>query len=315
MSRDVPVSLWCEEAADAQTLSEADDGEELRTPARAETPAPGPCEVPAAWDPAVLGHRAVQRLLQLEQRYAPSLLYVGLMQSEPQRREQLVKFAMEVCSDRGCEEQVFPLSVSLLDRFLSASLSVPAAPLGLMAACVLVASKLSECDTLPVDTLCAAAEYGFSSTSLREMERVVVATLHWDMASVTPQDFLPHFLSAALSSPSATLRRHADTLAALCVCDARFLGAPPSLLAAGALCCALKGLGTHGPLELGLVTERLAHLCQSDPAVLQCCAEMIELVLRERLSGGLQSAPSEKEEELTEPPRPGTPADMTEIDF
>uniref|UniRef100_A0A3B3ZU17 Uncharacterized protein n=1 Tax=Periophthalmus magnuspinnatus TaxID=409849 RepID=A0A3B3ZU17_9GOBI len=302
MSQELAVSLWCEEAGDIQEQNQER------------------CDVPAAWDPSVLGQRAVTRLLQLERRYLPSALYVSLIQGAPESRDELVKWAMEVCSDAGCEEQVFPLSVSLLDRFLSSSLSVPASPFCLVASCVLVASKLTECETLPVDTLCAAAEYSFSSHSLREMERVLVGTLSWDLASVTPQDFLPHFLSAAVTSSSrdgsdlaSTVRRHSDTLSALCVCDSRFLGAPPSLLAAGALCCALKGLGTNQHLEL--TTERIAHLCQTDPAVLQYFSEMIELVLRERLSGGLQSAPSQKEEELTEPPRPGTPADMTEIDF
>ncbi|XP_033826792.1 cyclin Dx [Periophthalmus magnuspinnatus] len=329
MSQELAVSLWCEEAGDAHSLEE--DHTESRvlveipvqtrdSPVEIQEQNQERCDVPAAWDPSVLGQRAVTRLLQLERRYLPSALYVSLIQGAPESRDELVKWAMEVCSDAGCEEQVFPLSVSLLDRFLSSSLSVPASPFCLVASCVLVASKLTECETLPVDTLCAAAEYSFSSHSLREMERVLVGTLSWDLASVTPQDFLPHFLSAAVTSSSrdgsdlaSTVRRHSDTLSALCVCDPRFLGAPPSLLAAGALCCALKGLGTNQHLEL--TTERIAHLCQTDPAVLQYFSEMIELVLRERLSGGLQSAPSQKEEELTEPPRPGTPADMTEIDF
>lgn len=100
------------------------------------------------------------------------------------------------------------------------------------------------------------------------MERLVLATLRWDTAAVTPQDFLPLFLDALQeggpggAGPEASaLRRHSDTLAAMCACDARFLGAPPSLVAAAALNCALRGLGTrsHGHQE-----GALAELCRTD---------------------------------------------------
>lgn len=62
----------------------------------------------------------------------------------------------------------------------------------------------------------------------QEMERVLLATLRWDVAAVTPQDFIPHFLrtlgelrdgDAHTDDFLATLRRHSDTLVALCVCD------------------------------------------------------------------------------------------------
>lgn len=48
--------------------------------------------------------------------------------------------------------------------------------------------------------------------------------------------------------------------------------------------------------------------------VLQCYSEMIENALRQRLRGGLEQAPMEKDEEV-ESERPGTPTDMREIDF
>lgn len=76
-------------------------------------------------------------------------------------------FSLQVCCECGCDEAVFPLSVSLMDRFLSASLSVPVSPYCLAAGCILIASKLSECDTVTADTLCAAAEYSFQPSNLR----------------------------------------------------------------------------------------------------------------------------------------------------
>lgn len=55
-------------------------------------------------------------------------------------------------------------------------------------------------------------------------------------------------------------------------------------------------------------------LCFASQAVLQCYSEMIEYALRQRLRGGHQQGPMEKDEEV-ESERPGTPTDMREIDF
>lgn len=100
------------------------------------------------------------------------------------------------------------------------------------------------------------------------MERLVLATLRWDTAAVTPQDFLPLFLAAlpegrgeGAGQEASTLRRHSDTLATMCACDARFLGAPPSLVAAAALNCALRGLGGRSP---GFREGALAELSRTE---------------------------------------------------
>ncbi|XP_042361758.1 cyclin Dx [Plectropomus leopardus] len=311
------VSLWCEEVEDNQDQS--------LTETRPQGPSAGPSQLRAAWDPTVSGHRIIQRLLHVEERYMPSMLYITLIQRDPERREELAKWALEVCCECGCDEAVFPLSVSLMDRFLSASLSLPVSPYCLAAGCILIASKLTECDNVTADTLCAAAEYSFQPSNLREMERVILAALRWDTAAVTPQDFLPHFLASVeergdggSGDPKeellSTLRRHSDTLAAMCACDSRFLGAPPSLVAAASLNCALRGLGNKGPAQLAVMSQALAELCQADLAVLQCYSDMIEYVLRQRLRSGLQQGPMEKDEEM-ENERPGTPTDMREIDF
>lgn len=74
---------------------------------------------------------------------------------------------LQVCCESGCDEAVFPLSVSLMDRFLSASLSLPVSPYLLAAGCVLIASKLTESASMAADALCAAAEYSFLSSDLR----------------------------------------------------------------------------------------------------------------------------------------------------
>ncbi|XP_034567967.1 cyclin Dx [Notolabrus celidotus] len=316
MEGGVCVSLWCEEVEDDQSQTEAQSQPQVESSG----------QLRAAWDPSVSGHRVIQRLLHVEERYMPSIFYITLIQRDPERREELAKWALEVCCECGCDEAVFPLSVSLLDRYLSHSLSLPVSAYCLAAGCILIASKLTECDNVTADTLCAAAEYSFQPSNLREMERVILATLRWDTAAVTPQDFFPHFLASIMEERAdrdsgesegdlhSTLRRHSDTLAAMCACDSRFMGAPPSLVAAASLNCALRGLGNKSPTQLAVMGEALAELCQADLAVLQCYSEMIEYALRQRLSSGLQQGPMEKGEEV-ETERPGTPTDMRDIDF
>uniref|UniRef100_A0A8C7CTZ1 Cyclin Dx n=1 Tax=Oncorhynchus kisutch TaxID=8019 RepID=A0A8C7CTZ1_ONCKI len=299
----VSVSLLCEEEVRGQQGQGAQQGQ-----------ARGHSQLRAPWDPSVSGQRIIQRLLQVEERYLPSALYVALIQREPERREELAKWAMEVCCERGCDETVFPLSVSMLDCFLSASLSLPVSPYCLAAACILIASKLTD-----------FLHFQNSVCDNMEMERVILATLRWDVAAVTAQDFIPHFLPPVGERKDgktdteeffSTLRRHSDTLVAMCVCDYRFLGAPPSLVAAAALNSALRGLGNKGPGHLGHMSATLAELCQTDlvSMVLQCYSELIEAALKQRLRGGLQDSAMEKDGEI-EDERAGTPTDMREIDF
>ncbi|XP_061761603.1 cyclin Dx [Nerophis ophidion] len=311
MDTGVAMSLWCEEAEDAE-----------RTESPVRTADRGQAQLRAAWDPSVSGHRVIQRLLHMEDRYAPSPLYVSIIQQDPQSREELCKWTLEVCCVCGCDEAVFPLSVSLMDRFLSATLSLPVSSHCLAAACILIASKLTECDNIQSDALCAAADDNFLPSDLREMERIVLGTLRWDTAAVTPQDFLPHFLASVQERSEGgdsdqertTLRRHSDTLAAMCICESRFLGTPPSLMAAASLNCALRGLSDRGRPQRSEISLRLAELCQADLVVLQYYSRMIECALHQRLSSGLAEAPTEKGDEM-EDERAGTPTDMREIDF
>lgn len=171
------VSLWCEEV------------DEERNQNRTSVPLAGASRLRAGWDPSASGRRVIQRLLQVEQRYAPSGLYISLIQQEPEGREDLAQWALEVasrlarpgpaaaaspcslllqvCCDCGCDEAVFPLAVSLMDRFLSASLALPVWPVCLAAGCILIASKLAGCDSVTAETLCAAAQHHFQPCDLR----------------------------------------------------------------------------------------------------------------------------------------------------
>lgn len=86
MERGLSVSLWCEEVEDEQSQTEAPAQIHIR----------GSPQLRATWDPTVSGHRVIQRLLHMEERYMPSMLYITLIQRDPERREELAKWALEV---------------------------------------------------------------------------------------------------------------------------------------------------------------------------------------------------------------------------
>lgn len=92
MDGDVSVSLWCEEVEDDHSQDQT----------QREAPAQGRIssspQLRAAWDPTVSGQRVIQRLLHVEERYVPSMLYITLIQRDPERREELAKWALEVCN-------------------------------------------------------------------------------------------------------------------------------------------------------------------------------------------------------------------------
>lgn len=89
---DMSVSLWCEEVEDEQGQEQS----WAQVQVQAQACAAGSSQLRAAWDPAVAGHRVIQRLLHVEERYMPSLLYITLIQRDPERREELAKWALEV---------------------------------------------------------------------------------------------------------------------------------------------------------------------------------------------------------------------------
>lgn len=87
---DMSVSLWCEEVEDEQSQNQS------QTEPRAQSQIQASSQLRAAWDPTVSGHRVIQRLLHVEERYMPSMLYITLIQRDPERREELAKWALEV---------------------------------------------------------------------------------------------------------------------------------------------------------------------------------------------------------------------------
>ncbi|XP_060267551.1 G1/S-specific cyclin-D2 isoform X1 [Ovis aries] len=190
--------------------------------------------------------RVLQNLLTIEERYLPQCSYFKCVQKDiqPYMRRMVATWMLEVCEEQKCEEEVFPLAINYLDRFL-AGVPTPKTHLQLLGAvCMFLASKLKETIPLTAEKLCIYTDNSIKPQELLEWELVVLGKLKWNLAAVTPHDFIEHILRK-LPQPSEKLsliRKHAQTFIALCATDFKFAMYPPSMIATGSVGAAICGL-------------------------------------------------------------------------
>lgn len=72
-----------------------------------------------------------------------------------------------MCEEQQCEDQVFPLAVNFLDRFLCICV-ISRRQLQLVAAvCLLLASKIRQCNSLSVDQLCYYTDHSITPEEIK----------------------------------------------------------------------------------------------------------------------------------------------------
>ncbi|NWR99118.1 CCND2 protein, partial [Motacilla alba] len=276
-------------------------------------------------DPNLLyDDRVLHNLLTIEERYLPQCSYFKCVQKDiqPFMRRMVATWMLEVCEEQKCEEEVFPLAMNYLDRFLAV---VPTRKCHLQllgAVCMFLASKLKE--TIPL----TAEKLGFLQASLwlffsfalpvhplQEWELVVLGKLKWNLAAVTPHDFIEHILRKVPLPKDKLLliRKHAQTFIALCATDFNFAMYPPSMIATGSVGAAICGLQLDDGDSL---TDLLAKITNTDVDCLKACQEQIEAVLVNSLQQvrqqQQQSNPSKAVDELDQA---STPTDVRDINL
>ncbi|CAL8360654.1 unnamed protein product [Lota lota] len=108
-------------------------------------------------DPNLLcDDRVLQSLLTIEEQFIPQSSYFTCFQKDiqPYMRRMVATWMLEVCEEQKCEEEVFPLAMNYLDRFLAV---VPTKKCNLQllgAVCMFLASKLKETRPLTAEKLC-----------------------------------------------------------------------------------------------------------------------------------------------------------------
>lgn len=101
--------------------------------------------------------RIVDNMLLLEKSTVPHCDYFATVQTDikPFMRKLVTIWMLELCDEQRVEEQVFPLAINFMDRFLCVC-NISRQQLQLLGAtCLLVAAKIRQCHSLPVDLLCA----------------------------------------------------------------------------------------------------------------------------------------------------------------
>ncbi|XP_072282521.1 G1/S-specific cyclin-D1-like [Pyxicephalus adspersus] len=278
-------------------------------------------ELRAELDPVLLQSMVLEKLLTAQERYTPTPTYFQCVQREmhPYMRKMLTSWMLEVCEDLRCGEEVFPLAVNCLDRFLSL-VPIEKRQLQLLGAtCLLLASKLKESEGITTKSLCMYSDYSFTETEVQSMELLVLNKLKWDIVAVTPKDFLPYFM-AMMRLPAEKVeqvKKHTETFIALCTTDCTFIALPPSLVAAASLAAAVTGLRSE---NLGIVysslttTNYLAQAIRCDPNILRICQEQIEASLGSNLQQAERNqAPVSKTMDQIE--RASTPIDVLDFDI
>jgi len=286
------------------------------------------CEVEtirrAYQDTNLLNDRVLQAMLKAEDNYLPATNYLKCVQKEivPYMRRIVATWMLEVCEEQKCEEEVFPLAMNYLDRFLSVEPTKKTRLQLLGATCMFLASKMKETIPLTAEKLCIYTDNSIRPGELLQMELLVLNKLKWDLASVTPHDFIEHFLSKLPihQDTKKILRKHAQTFVALCATDIKFIANPPSMIAAGSVAAAVQGLhmkSMDASLTSQNLTELLSQIIKSDPDCLRACQEQIESLLETSLrqaqqqhAGSTETKTMEEEVDLS-----CTPTDVRDVNI
>lgn len=271
--------------------------------------------------------RVLERLLKLEDHYIPRCDYFKIVQKEikPYMRKLVVTWMFEVCEEQKCEDDVFPLAVNLLDRFLSV-VSIRKTQLQLLGtACMFLSSKLKETIPLTADKLVIYTDNSVTLEELLNWEILILNKLRWDISAVVPNDFL-EYLFNRMKLPECIeiddIRKHTQTYISLCCIDFLFSNLnPPSMIAAAAICSTFHGLrfqfGSLIPTKYQLV-QMITDITGVDEDCLVECQQRMEEVIRlslvldtvSNMEATEQHKYTEKENQ-----QPLTPTDIQDVHF
>ncbi|XP_026695055.2 G1/S-specific cyclin-D2-like [Ciona intestinalis] len=241
-------------------------------------------------DPALLDDpRVLRNLLELEDRYLVSTSYFECVQKDvqPYMRKVVATWMMQVCEEQKCEDDVFPLSMNYLDRFLSVHPIHRTQLQSLGSACMLIASKVKETLPLTTEKLVVYTDHSVGQDELLKFELLLLMRLKWDVLSITPIDFVDQILHRLHldETTAAVAKKHAHTFIHLCCTDHTFSVYTPSMVAAGSVGAAVVGLQSASRIWTSrqLLLEKLHEITGVDLDILRECLAQVETTLRANL--------------------------------
>ena len=232
-------------------------------------------------------------------------------------RKLVVTWMFEVCEEQQCENDVFPLSVNLLDRFLTVVDTRKSQLQLLGTVCMFLASKLKETIPLTAEKLVIYTDNSITLDELLKWEVLVLNKLRWDIAAVVPNDFTEYIFIRMVIPDCIELdyiRKHVYRYIALCCVDFLFMNLnAPSTIAAAAICASFRGLrlhiGSQCPGDFALIQMVSEITGVDEDCLVQCQRRMEEVVQLSFEKTGVET----KEEK--EQPQSLTPTDIQDVHF
>jgi len=265
-------------------------------------------------------------MLEAENSYIPSHSYFKCVQTEikqPMRRI-LAYWMVEVCEEHHCQNDVFPLSMNLLDRFLSVT-NVKKDHLQLLGAvCLFVSSKLRETRPLTAEFLVQCSDNSITARNIMDWELALLTRLRWEVSAVTSHDFLEPLLDR-LSLQSylpqarvAEVRRQAQTFVVMCSTEFKFVLFSASMVAAASLAAAVQGLLTERrDVVMRDLFSQLHHITAVETDLLRSCLDQIEETIREFAEEQANRAAHSptSSEQTPKHSQAYTPTDVRDVEF
>ncbi|NXA10692.1 CCND1 protein, partial [Sapayoa aenigma] len=265
-------------------------------------------------DANLLNDRVLQTMLKAEETCSPSVSYFKFFYFFilPYMRK-------IVCEEQKCDFFVFFLAMNYLDRFLSFFFLFLSRLQLLGATCMFFFFFLKETIPLTAEKLCFFIFFSIRPDELLQMELLLVNKLKWNLAAMTPHDFIEHFLTKMplAEDTKQIIRKHAQTFVALCATDIKFISNPPSMIFFVFLVAAVQGLhlgNTNTFLSYQCLTHFLSQVIFFD--CLRACQEQIESLLESSLRQAQQhNVSSETKTVEDEADLSCTPTDVRDVNI
>lgn len=148
-------------------------------------------------DPVYLNDKHVlSRMLASETRHECQHYFNNGFQQDfdQQDRRVLAIWMRDVCQAEECQPDIFPLSIRIMDTFLSIVRTQKSQLQLLGSVALLVASKLRQTTQIPTKHLIYYTHDLITVNELKSWELLLLTTLKWDLAMITAADYLDIFI-------------------------------------------------------------------------------------------------------------------------